>query len=111
MGVLRRRQALASLLVTLSTLSACGNAGIAEDSSLPAFTVDAHCGVQYINIEGVLWETKRRDDGNGNPPKGWPQAIKGRLDRVDKDTAVFTSEKIPERLVFRPAPDATYLCR
>ncbi len=74
------------------------------------FNLDAHCGVQYASIDGETWETKRRDDGNGNPPEGWPQNIEGRLERLDDETAVFTSARIPIRLVFHPAPDAVWTC-
>lgn len=74
------------------------------------FTVFAHCGVQFTTIDGETWRTKLRDDGQGNPPDGWPQQIAGTLSRPSEDRAVFTSDAIPVTLVFRPAPDAKYAC-
>lgn len=64
----------------------------------------------YASIDGETWETERRDDGNGNPPDGWPQNIEGHLERLDDKTAVFTSAQIPIQLVFHPAPDAVWTC-
>ena len=78
-------------------------------SSAP-FAVYAHCGVEFAIIDGTTWRTARRDDGQGNPPKGWPQSIRGTLTRPADDRAVFTSAEIPVRLVFQPAPDAAYTC-
>jgi hypothetical protein len=97
-------------LVALAALTACRSEGGVGDSRAVPFNLDAHCGVQYASIDGESWETKRRDDGNGNPPEGWPQVIQGRLERVDDETAVFTSAQIPIRLVFHPAPDAVWKC-
>lgn len=42
--------------------------------------------------------------------RGWPQNIEGHLERLDDETAVFTSAQIPIRLVFHPAPDAVWTC-
>lgn len=75
-----------------------------------SFRIYAHCGVQFARIDGDTWRTKLRDDGNGNPPKGWPQLIAGTLTRPSADRAVFTSDEIPAALVFHPAPHATYIC-
>jgi hypothetical protein len=74
------------------------------------FSVYAHCGVEFAGIDGTLWRTERRDDGDGNPPKGWPVLIEGTLTRPSTDQIVFTSTEIPVTLVFRPAPEAHYLC-
>ena len=78
--------------------------------STVGYNLFAHCGVQFAEIDGSTWRTRLRDDGNGNPPPGWPQLIHGTLERVDDDTAVFTSEEIPDELTFHPAPHATYTC-
>ncbi|MBF4161154.1 hypothetical protein [Nocardioides acrostichi] len=74
------------------------------------FAVYAHCGVEFTRIDGATWRTTRRDDGSGNPPKGWPQSIRGTLRRTASDRAVFTSTEIPVRLVFTPASHAQYFC-
>jgi hypothetical protein len=74
------------------------------------FRLNAHCGVEFETIDGSTWRTKPRDDGQGNPPPGWPQTIPGTLTRPSKDRAVFVSDQIPVRVVFRPAPKATYTC-
>jgi hypothetical protein len=74
------------------------------------FTVFAHCGVEFATIDGETWRTKRRDDGQGNPPDGWPQQITGTLSRPSQDRAVFRSDAIPVQLVFRPAPHVQYVC-
>ena len=81
-------------LLALAALNACGSERDAGKPRAFPFNLDAHCGVQ----------TKRRDDGNDNPPEGWPQNIEGRLERLDDETAVFTSAQIPIRLVFHPHP-------
>jgi len=70
----------------------------------------AHCGVQFTKIDGLTWRTRLRDDGNGNPPPGWPQVIHGKVERVAADTVIFSSDEIPDRITFHPAPDATYTC-
>ena len=97
-------------LVAFVALNACGSDGDAREPRGAPFNLDAHCGVQYASIDGETWETKRWDDGNGNPPKGWPQNTEGHLERLDDETAVFTSAQIPIRLVFHPAPDAVWTC-
>jgi hypothetical protein len=75
------------------------------------FEINAHCGVEFIEIDGETWRTKLRDDGHGNPPEGWPQIIDGELSIDGRgNTAIFTSDEIPEELVFRPAPRATWHC-
>jgi len=66
-----------------------------------AFTVFAHCGVEFTTIDGDTW---------GNPPAGWPDAIRGTLTRQSEDRAVFTSDAIPVTLIFKPAPHAKYSC-
>jgi len=75
-----------------------------------AFTVFAHCGVEFTTIDGDTWRTRPRDDGQGNPPAGWPDAIRGTLTRQSEDRAVFTSDAIPVTLIFKPAPHAKYSC-
>ena len=73
------------------------------------FTIYPHCGVEFAHIDGTLWRTRPR--GHGNPPP-WPEkAFRGTLTRPRADLAVFTSAALPvKRLLFRPAPDATYMC-
>jgi hypothetical protein len=78
--------------------------------SRASFRVNAHCGVEWAVIDGYSWHTKLRDDGNRNPPRTWPQLIDGVLTRPSKDRAVFVSDQIPVRLVFKPAPDAVWSC-
>lgn len=78
-------------------------------SSAP-FAVYAHCGVEFAIIDGTTWRTAPRDDGQGNPPKGWPQSIRGTLTRPADDRAVFTAAEIPVEFVFQPAPDAKFSC-
>lgn len=57
------------------------------------------------------WRTRPHDDGNGNPP-AWPQeAFQGTLARPSADVAVYTSPAMPlKKLVFRPAPEAKFMC-
>jgi hypothetical protein len=78
--------------------------------SRASFRVDAHCGVEWAVIDGYSWHTRLRDDGNLNPPDDWPQLIDGVLTRTSPDRAVFVSDQIPVRLVFRAAPDAVWSC-
>ena len=78
-------------------------------SSAP-FAVYAHCGVEFATIDGTMWRTAPRDDGQGNPPKGWPQSIPGTLTRPAVDRAVFAPAEMPVELVFEPAPGAKYYC-
>lgn len=78
--------------------------------SRSAFTVSAHCGVEFARIDGETWRTKLRADRNGNPPAGWPGLIHGTLTRPSENRAVFVSDAIPEVLVFKPAPNARYIC-
>lgn len=78
-------------------------------SSAP-FAVYAHCGVEFAFIDGTTWRTAPRDDGQGNPPKGWPESIQGTLTRPADDRAVFTASEIPVEFVFKPAPDARFMC-
>lgn len=78
-------------------------------SSAP-FALFTHCGVELTTIDGATWRTARRDDGQGNPPPGWPGVVRGTLTRAADHRAVFTSDEIPVTLVFRPAPGTTYLC-
>jgi hypothetical protein len=80
------------------------------EGSRASFTVDAHCGVEYTVIDGYTWRTRLRDDGNSNPPRGWPQRIEGVLTRPSHNRAVFVSTQIPVTLVFKPAPDAVWSC-
>lgn len=72
--------------------------------------VDAHCGFEFAQIDGELWRTRLRDDGNGNPPAGWPQVITGLIERTAERRATFVGEDVQVRAVFRPAPNATYMC-
>jgi hypothetical protein len=73
------------------------------------FAIYPHCGVEFAHIDGMLWRTRPR--GHGNPPP-WPvEAFSGTLTRPKANLAVFTSAALPvNRLVFRPAPDASYMC-
>ena len=106
-----------AILGVLLFVSSCGRP---SEGALPpkqsptkpvAFNVTAHCGVQYVTIDGRTWETKRRADKNGNPPEGWPHLIRGELARVSPRTAIFTSDEIPVRLVFHPDPNNTrWIC-
>jgi hypothetical protein len=75
------------------------------------FTLYAHCGVQFVTIDGATWRTRLRDDGNGNPPP-WPtDAFQGTITRPRSDRVVYASPSLPmEKLVFRPAPHAHYTC-
>jgi hypothetical protein len=76
-----------------------------------AFAIYAHCGVEFVQIDGDTWRTRLRDDGNGNAP-AWPQeAFHGTLTRPSANVAVYTSPAMPlKNLVFHPAPDARYIC-
>jgi hypothetical protein len=75
------------------------------------FTIFAHCGVQFIQLDGVTWRTRLRDDGNGNAPP-WPSdAFRGNITRPSVDRVFYTSPSLPvDRLVFHPAPHARYIC-
>jgi len=72
--------------------------------SVSPYSVYAHCGVEFVLIDGITWRTKRR--GQGNPPSGWPESISGTLTRPTTDQAFFESPEIPVVLEFRPAPSA-----
>jgi hypothetical protein len=73
------------------------------------FSVSAHCGVEFTRIDGITWRTKARDGGAPyTAPEGWPQTIRGTLTRPTERRAVVTSDRIPETLVFRPAPHAIW---
>lgn len=72
--------------------------------------VYAHCGFEFTEIDGELWRTRLRDDGQGNPPDGWPQVVVGTIERTSANSAVFVGENVRVRAVFRPAPHATYTC-
>jgi hypothetical protein len=74
------------------------------------FTLVAHCGVEFATFDGMTWRTRRRDDGQGNPPPGWPQQIPGTLSRPTPGRIVFVSDEIPERIVFHAAPGRTWAC-
>ncbi len=74
------------------------------------FSVYAHCGFEFANIDGALWRTRLRDDGHGNPPDGWPVSVDGNIERVSENRAVFAGTNVSVRAVFRPAPHAQYLC-
>lgn len=63
-----------------------------------------------MTINGDSWRTRRRDDGDFGAPDGWPEDIRGTLTRQSETRAVFVSDEIPEVLVFRPAPNALYIC-
>lgn len=75
-----------------------------------AFGVYAHCGFEFTQIDGSLWRTELRDDGQGNPPDGWPEVVEGTIERTAEDLAVFVSASPEIRAAFRPAPGATYIC-
>jgi hypothetical protein len=70
------------------------------------FLYRAHCGVEWLYVGAEVWRTQLRDDGSHNPPPGWPEMIPGTLTRTAKDRITFTSDDIPEVLVFEPAPAA-----
>jgi hypothetical protein len=75
------------------------------------FALISHCGVEFDTIDGDTWRTRPRNDGNGNPPRGWPtMSIRGVLTRPTRDRVVFVSDEIPVRLVFRPAPGVDWSC-
>lgn len=122
----------AALTVVLS-LSACSSAGDPSGSDGPeaamssagqsrgptddfpvgssaTFSVYAHCGVEFATIDGMTWRTAPRDDGQRNPPKGWPESIRGTLTRPAVDRAVFTAAEMLVEFVFTPAPDAKFSC-
>lgn len=110
--------AVAALVLLVQGCSASGTARdetVSPHDSFPVgskafFRLDAHCGVEFETIDGYTWRTTRRDDGEGNPPPGWPQLVPGTLSRPSRNRAVFVSDQIPVRVVFRPAPSATYSC-
>ena len=81
-------------LLALAALTACGSERDAGKPRAFPFNLDAHCGVQ----------TKRRDDGNDNPPEGWPQNIEGHVERLDDKTAVFTAPRSPSVSCSTPHP-------
>ena len=72
--------------------------------------VDAHCGFEFTQIDGKLWRTRLRDDGQGNPPAGWPQVVVGTINRTSEREAMFIGENARVRAEFRPAPHAEYMC-
>lgn len=79
--------------------------------SRASFRLISHCGVEFDTIDGYTWRTKPRNDGNGNPPRGWPTlSIQGVLTRPSRNRVVFVSDEIPVTLVFRPAPDVNWSC-
>ena len=120
--------------VALACLSACSSGSAAEPADTDAsntpsklksldahealpvgasgpLTVYAHCGFEFTNIDGELWRTRPRDDGQGNPPAGWTEAVEGTIERTSETRAVFTGSSVRVRAVFRPAPKATYVCQ
>jgi hypothetical protein len=115
-----RRTVPAATLVATALLSACGSSESTHAQPRPSdafpvgsrasFVVNAHCGVEWAFIDGYSWHTRLRDDGNGNPPRGWPQQIDGVLTRPSKHRAIFVSEQISVKLIFRPAPNAQWSC-
>lgn len=72
--------------------------------------VYAHCGFKFTRIDGVLWQTRLRGDGQGNPPAGWPNVVQGTVARVSKTRAIFRGTSVRVRATFRPAPNAKYAC-
>lgn len=98
------------------TRSPGGAASVQEArESLPVgasspFSIYTHCGFQFATIDGALRRTRLRDDGNGNPPHGWPGLVTGTIERVSKNRATFTGINVTVRAVFRPAPHAQYFC-
>ena len=75
-----------------------------------AFKVYAHCGFEFTEIDGELWKTRLRDDGQGNPPAGWTDVVEGTVERTSQTRAVFIGSSVQVRAVFRPAPGAKYAC-
>jgi hypothetical protein len=119
----RTRLGIAATLVALAMLGmGCASFDSGSPEAKPAprdsfpvgshasFRVNAHCGVEWAVIDGYAWHTKLRDDGNLNPPRDWPQLIDGVLTRPSTNRAVFVSDQIPVKLVFKPAPDAVWSC-
>jgi hypothetical protein len=118
--------ALRTLTMSVARLAlvACGSTHDAETKgkhvsaqdffpvgSHATFSVSAHCGAEFTRIDGVTWRTKPRDGGAPyTAPERWPQMIRGTLTRPAEKRAVFTSDQIPETLVFRPAPNAVWSC-
>lgn len=107
---------LAGLLVASCSTSNGSSTGepsrpavtVAPDDAFPVgstgtYILWAHCGVQFAVIDGTTWRTRARDDGQGNPPSGWPDAIEGTLNRPSERRVIFKSPSIPEVLVFKPS--------
>ena len=75
-----------------------------------ALRVYAHCGFEFTQIDGELWKTRLRDDGQGNPPAGWTDVVEGTVERISETRAIFIGSSVQIRAVFRPAPGAKYAC-
>lgn len=55
------------------------------------YVMYVHCGVRWMRIDGVWWETAPLDDGNANPPEGWGNPFDaGTLTVIDETTAEYT---------------------
>ena len=100
-----------SVDVTTSDLGVSGDAHVDLPVRATApIRVYAHCGFEFTQIDGKLWRTRLRDDGQGNPPVGWPQVVVGTIERTSEREAMFIGENVRVRAVFRPAPHAEYIC-
>jgi hypothetical protein len=56
------------------------------------YSLTTHCAIHQTGIDGTGWRASPPlDDGNGNPPAGWPnpRAI-GELEILTRNQAVFT---------------------
>ena len=97
--------------VTTSDMAASADAHVDLPVRATApIRVDAHCGFEFTQIDGKLWRTRLRDDGQGNPPVGWPQVVVGTITRTSEREAMFIGENVHVHAVFRPAPHAEYIC-
>ena len=83
------------------------NLSVGERAPLRVY---AHCGFEFTEIDGELWKTRLRDDGQGNPPAGWTALVEGTIERTSDARAVFVGTSVRVRAVFRPAPNAKYSC-
>jgi hypothetical protein len=73
------------------------------------FQLYTHCGIEWAHIDGGWWRTSPRNDGQGNPPRGWGNPFDdGHLTIKDHDTAEFVGangiDKIELRRTEGPGP-------
>ncbi len=84
-----------------------------EPTKVYDYALHTHCGIQWAQIDGRLWETEPLNDGNGNPANGWDNPWhQGTLTVVDHHTATYDSHRGPV-LEFRPvepADDNHFVC-